>query len=74
MYRKCFVKCFLQKTPSMKYNAMETFFLDLTDTTKTPLLKGNKDILHLTDSMISIRDNNYSKNLILSVSGVKYIN
>lgn len=69
-----FVKRFLQKTPSMKYNAMETFILDLTDTTKTPLLKGNRDILHLTDSMISIRDNNYSKNLILSVSGVKYIN
>lgn len=69
-----FVKRFLQKTPSMKYNAMETFILDFTDTTKTPLLKGNRDILHLTDSMISIRDNNYSKNLILSVSGVKYIN
>lgn len=69
-----FVKRVLQKTPSMKYNAMETFILDLTDTTKTPLLKGNRDILHLTDSMISIRDNNYSKNLILSVSGVKYIN
>lgn len=69
-----FVKRFLQKTPSMKYNAMETFILDMTDTTKTPLLKGNRDILHLTDSMISIRDNNYSKNLILSVSGVKYIN
>lgn len=56
-----FVKRVLQKTPSMKYNAMETFILDLTDTTKTPLLKGNRDILHLTDSMISIRDNNYSK-------------
>lgn len=69
-----FVKRVLQKTPSMKYNAMETFILDLTDTTKTPLLKGNRDILHLTDSMISIRDNNYSKNLILSVSGLKYIN
>lgn len=69
-----FVKRFLQKTPSMKYNDMETFILDLTDTTKTPLLKGNRDILHLTDSMISIRDNNYSKNPILSVSGVKYIN
>lgn len=69
-----FVKRFLQKTPSMKYNAMETFILDMTDTTKTPLLKGNRDILHLTDSMISIRDNNYSKNLILSVSGLKYIN
>lgn len=55
-----FVKRFLQKTPSMKYNAMETFILDLTDTTKTPLLKGNRDILHLTDSMISVRDNNYS--------------
>lgn len=58
----------------MKYNDMETFILDLTDTTKTPLLKGNRDILHLTDSMISIRDTNYSKNPILSVSGVKYIN
>lgn len=58
----------------MKCNAMEKFILDLTDTTKTPLLKGNRDILHLTDSMISIRYNNYSKNLILSVSGVKYIN
>lgn len=60
----------------MKYNDMETFFLDLTDTTKTPLLKGNRDILHLTYSMISIRDTctNYSKNPILSVSGVKYIN
>lgn len=58
----------------MKSNAMETIFFDLTDTTKTPLLKGNRDILHLTDSMISIRDNNYSKNLILSVSGVKCIN
>lgn len=58
----------------MKYNAMETFFLDLTGTTKTPLLKGNRDILHLTYSMISIRDTNYSKNPILSVSGVKYIN
>lgn len=69
-----FVKLFLQKTPSMKYNDMETFFLDLTDTTKTPLLKGNRDILHLTYSMISIRDTNYSKNPILSVSGVKYIN
>lgn len=59
----------------MKYNAMETFFsvIDLTDTTKTSLLKGNTAIQHFTDSTISIRDYN-SKNLILSVSGVKYIN
>lgn len=58
----------------MKYNDMEIFFLDLIDIIKILFLKGNRDILYLIDLMILIRDNNYSKNFILSVFGVKYIN
>lgn len=41
---------------------------DLTDTTKTPLLKGNRDILHSTDSMISIRDTNYKSTKFTTIT------